>query len=400
MKSSSPFYNFSTFSSVAVDRKGTCCEKYDLTVENSGIADIIPLSIADMDFPCMPEITEAFENRLNSQNYGYSYRDQGFYSSVKNRMQRRYGWNIGESWIEFTPGVGSGVAFALLALTEPESAVLIQPPVYPVFQRLAVDNGRRVEVNPLHWDGARFIIDFDDLEKKLKKADILVLCNPHNPTGRVFSRKELETVGKLCLENGVFIISDEIHSDITQEAYHHIPIASVSPSLADITITLMSPGKSFNLCGLSTSIAIISNDELHKKFNEVARRFHLDQGNIFGTLALKTAYDHGDAWLRECNKYIADNAEYAAKFINQNIPGVCTYVPEGTFLMWVDFRGLGLEHASLKKFLLHKARIELSDGMRYGFQGEGFMRINIGTSREILTEALTRLENAARELTC
>jgi len=393
MKSSSPFNNISTFSSHAVDRLETFSEKYDLISP-----DIIPLSVADMDFPCMKEITEEFNERILIPNYGYSFRGRDFYSSVKNRIERLYNWKIEESWIEFTPGVGAGVAFSILSLSSPGSIVLTQPPVYPVFKRLALNNGRNVVENPMYRDGSRFVIDFDDLEKKLKNAGLLILCNPHNPTGRVFTREELERLGRLCLDNNVFIVSDEIHSDIVQETYHHTPIASVSREIAEITITLMSPGKSFNLCGLSTSFAIIPDSSLKEKFQAEANKLHIDQGNIFGVIGLQTAYDKGDEWLKECNTYISNNAVFVTEYINLNIPLIKTYCPEGTFLMWLDFRHLGLNHNELQKFLIEKARIELSDGLRYGKEGEGFMRMNIGTNQNILETALERLRKSIDEI--
>ncbi len=379
------------------DRRNTDCEKYDRRQAIFGRKDVIPLWVADTDFEAAPFITQALEQRLRHPVLAYSFRNDRFFDAVIGWAKRRHGWTVERDWIDFSPGVVTGLVFAMQAFSESGDGVVIQPPVYPPFARMTRLNERQVLNNPLVWNGEKYVIDFDDLDRKLADAKIFLMSNPHNPTGRVFTRAELEQIGELCAKHDVFIISDEIHGDLVQRPYQHIPIASLSPEIARRTLTLFAPSKTFNIAGLSTSVAVTPDPAVRRRFRETLKRFHLDQGNIFGTVALEAAYTHGDQWLDQLNAYIGQNARFVLDFLQTHLPSVKTFLPEGTFLIWLDFRAWGMPHDEVFRFLVDEAGLGLNDGKHFGEEGIGFMRLNIGTSRAVLRQALEQLLAACRK---
>lgn len=380
-------YNFDA----VICREGTSCEKYDNREHIFGRADVIPMWIADTDFAVPPFINQAIVARTNHPLYGYSFRCEKFFNAIVDWTERRHGWKVEREWIDFTPGVVAGFVFAIRALTAQGDGVVIQPPVYPPFARMINANGRKLISNPLVYNDGRYEIDFDDLDRKLEGAKALLFCNPHNPTGRVFSRQELEEVGRLCMKHNVYIISDEIHCDIVQKPYHHTHIASLSQELAERTVTLSAPSKTFNVPGLSTSFAITPDDDVRRLLREEMDRLHVDQGNAFGATALIAAFTQGDEWLDQMVDYVGENMDYVVDYLRKNIPSITCRKSEATFLLWLDFSKWGLEHSRLMELLVNEGHLGFNDGELFGTEGRCFMRMSIGTSREVLKKAMQQL---------
>ena len=383
-------YNFDAI----ISREGTDCYKYDGREHVFGRADVIPVWVADMDFAVMPEITEAMRRRLEHPIYGYTFRPEGFFDSVVQWVKRRNGWNIRREWIDFTPGVVPGFAFGIRAFTKEGEGVLIQPPVYHPFAGVTRDNGRTVVDNPLKEVDGRYEIDFADLDRKLSGAKVFLMCNPHNPTGRVFTKGELMEIGKLCVKHDVVILADEIHSDIIQPPHKHIHIASLSEEFAARTVTYIAPSKTFNLAALSTAVSITSNKELFQRLHREYDTLHIGGGNVFGNIALETAYTHGDRWLDQMNAYIGGNMDYVIRFLGEKIPSVKCVKPEGTYMMWLDFRAWNKPHKEIVRFLIDRAGLGFNEGSMFGAGGEGFMRMNVATQRATVERAMNQLYEA------
>ena len=388
-------YDFDTY----IDRIGTDCEKYEDMKSVFGTDQVIPLWIADMDFATADFIVEAMERRMKHPIFGYTFRPQCYFDAIRGWVYRHSGWDIDTSWIAFSPGVVAGVTFGMLSCTKEGDGVVIQPPVYHPFGNTIRYNHRTVLNNPLIQAPAtgEYRIDFDDLDQKLAQAKAFILCNPHNPTGRVFTREELLKIGELCKKHDVTIISDEIHCDFIFQPHEHIHIASLTEDLANRTITLIAPSKSFNVAGFSTAAAIIPNPERHAAYQAEVDKIHIENGNIFGSVALKTAYEQGDEWMRQLLEYLQGNVDFVYDFMTANIPSVHCYKPEATFLMWLDFRKWGMTQEELNRFLVQEAGLGLGDGSVYGIEGTGFQRLNIGTPRSVLQRAMNQLLEAVRK---
>jgi cystathionine beta-lyase len=339
-------------------------------------------------------VVEAIRKRAEHPVYGYTFRGPEFERAVRGWVARRNGWTIAPEWIGFTPGVVAGFSIAIQGLTAPGDGILIQPPVYPPFAGMIHQNGRRVVNNPLVWDGAKYTIDFADFEEKIAKAKAFLLCNPHNPTGRVFTPEELRRIGELCVKHDTCIISDEIHSDLILKPYRHTHIASLSEEIARRTITFIAPSKTFNVAGLASSVSLIPDDSLRRRFTRQVELVGASHGNIFGHAALVAAYEQGDEWLDALMEQLSRNARYVVDFLHKNIPSVEAYVPEATFLMWIDFRLWGLNQDELCRKLVDVG-LGLNNGSDFGPEGVGFMRLNIATSMEVLQEAMRRLATVA-----
>lgn len=384
-------YNFNE----EINRRGTNCEKFDHCKTTFGQQDIIPLWIADTDLKTPDFVIEALHKRLEHPIFGYTFRSESYYRSVQQWVKRRNNWDIDMQYIGFSPGIVCGLALSIQAFSGENDGVVIQPPVYPPFATTILANGRTLINNPLIRNGAGdYRIDFDDLDRKLNGAKIFVLCNPHNPTGRMFTKDELLRMGELCIKHNVIIVSDEIHSDLTLNNRRHIHIASLSPELAKRTITFIAPSKSFNMAGLSTSVVIIPDPERRKCYMEHFDRIHIDQGNIFGTVALEAAYTHGDEWLDQLMEHVGGNMDFVIGFLAEHLPSVKAYKPESTFLMWLDFGQWGMAQCDLEKFLICKAGLVMNNGKDFGEEGEGFMRLNVGTTRCVLEKAMRQLKFA------
>lgn len=377
-----------------IDRTGSNCEKYDNLKEVFGRDDIIPLWVADTDFRTPDFIMNAIRERASHPVLGYSFRCNYYNDSIRSWLWRRNGWAVDNEWLDFCPGVICGVYYGISSLTSEGDGILIQPPVYPPFARVIGACGRRVVTNPLRLESGGWSVDFDDLARKLPQVKALVLCNPHNPTGKVFTRAELETIGRMCLEHGVAIISDEIHSDLIMSGHRHIHIASLSDDLAANTYTFISPSKTFNMAGLSTAVAVIPSARHRQSYIAGAERIHVSQGNIFGAVALRAAYNNGDEWLDKLRLYIEGNIDYVVARLAGTMPQIKCVKPQGTYLMWLDCRGMGLSHDELVDFFVNKARLGLNSGLDYGREGRLFMRMNVGCPRQTLVEALDRLQEA------
>ncbi len=381
----------------AVDRQGSSCYKWDKRTELFGRQDVIPMWVADMDFEVAPCITRAIKNRAESAVYGYDFRGERFFGAVRDWLSRRGGWQTETEWMLYTPGVVAGLVFSQRAFSKKEDRVVIQPPVYPPFAGTVRENARTLVTNPLVVRDGRYEIDFDDLDSKLRDAKLFILCNPHNPAGRVFTRVELEGIASLCIKHDVTIVADEIHSDLVFDGHRHIHMASLSPEVAERTVTLLAPSKTFNIAGLCTSVAIIPNRKLRERFNAVMAATHTIEGNSFGNVALIAAYDEGEEWLDEVNRYLYGNYELVRDHLSREIPSIRTFPLEGTYLMWLDFSAWGMDGDGLQDFLINKAGLGLNDGRTFGREGFNHARMNLATRRSLVRQAVEQLTRACRE---
>jgi len=330
-------YDFDT----VIDRSNTSCEKWDGLEERFGKPDLHAMWVADMDFKAPPELIDVLEHRVQHGIFGYTGRFDPYYRSVIDWVKRRHGWEIRKEWIAFSPGVVPALSMALLAFTQPGDKVVIQPPVYYPFFNVIGGRGRTILENPLVFENGRFSMDLDDLERKLDPSvKVIFLCSPHNPVGRVWARDELERLGRICVENDILIVSDEIHSDIIFSGSRHIPMASISEEIARRTLTCISPSKTFNIAGLSTSAVIIPDPGVRANYQRVVDFLHIDSGNVFGTLALEACYNLGEPWLEELLEYLEGNLDFTEDFLAKNLPGISLVRPEGTYIPLLDCRSL------------------------------------------------------------
>ncbi len=378
-----------------INRKGTSSLKWDLTEERYGAKDLLPMWVADMDFPSPPEVTDALIERAKHPVYGYTGVDSDVYTAVMDWMKNKHDYTIKKEWITFSPGVVSGFTSAILALSEPGDKILIQTPVYTPFFDSIKKNDRVVVENPLRYQDGRMRIDFDDLENRLKDGiKLLLLCSPHNPGGMVWRKEELERVGELCIRYGVLILSDEIHADLCLPGHIHYPIASLSKDIADITVTFIAPSKTFNVAGIQASIILTQNKEIRTKISELQHQIGFHGLNLFALEAIKASYRHGYEWLEELTAYLQGHVETVKTFIETELPHIKMYEPEASYLVWLDCSSLGLTDSELQKRLIEKGKIAISPGVMYGSGGEGFIRLNIGCTSDVLKEGLHRLKAA------
>ncbi|GAA0090906.1 cystathionine beta-lyase [Paraclostridium bifermentans] len=375
-----------------VNRLGTNAVKYDKYKENfnTNEDDIIPMWIADMDFKTCDEITKALQNKLSTGNLGYD-TVNGYYESVVKWMRDRHNVEINVEDVVYTPGVVTAINFLLKILIKENDKVLVQSPVYHSFFRVLNENKCDVVQSELFIKNNRYEIDFDEFENKISTGvKVLILCNPHNPIGRVWTKEELEKIVEICESYKVFIISDEIHSDLVFKGYKHTSLTTVAPYYKDNIVTLTAPSKTFNLAGLYVSNAIITDEKLRNRYKELFST----TPNVLGAEALIAAYNKGETWLEELLEYIENNYNYVLNFVNENIPKIKVIKQEGTFLTWLDCRELGLSDDELERFFLEEAKLALSNGTAFGKGGSGFMRMNIGCPISTVKEALDRLKNA------
>jgi len=382
-----------------VNRENTGCRKWDGRKTVFGTDDVLPMWIADMDFQSPPAVIEALKKCAAHGVYGYPLHSETYYSAIMNWMEQRYGCPIEREWILDTPGVVPAINLAIQAFTRPCDKIIIQPPVYPPFYSTIVKNRRQVVENPLVVENGRYVMDFRDLEKKMQLGiKMLILASPHNPVGRIWTKDELQTLANLCLRHNVLILSDEIHGDFIFKGHRYIPMRSLSPEIARSTITCIAPSKSFNIAGLKTAVTIISNRKLRELFHDALEAIHIADGNIFGIAALEAAYRYGGEWLDDLQNYLEENSNFLTQFIKNNIPGIRMIKPEGTYLAWLDCQELGLTQPELRDFFVQKAKVGLNDGLAFGRQGEGFMRLNFGCPRETLRDGLERIEKAVKNM--
>ena len=377
-----------------IDRTNTNCIKYDIRKSFFGNADVIPMWVADMDFKTPDFIVEAIKKRAEHEVFGYTFRPNSYSESIVNWLKRRHNWEIKPEWISFSPGVVAGLTLAIEAFSKPGNEVIIQPPVYFPFFDSVKGTGRELIENPLQLKDGRYYFDFDDLRKKITpETRLLLLSNPQNPGGMAWNENELMELAQICLENKVLIISDEIHSDLILEGYHHTPLAGISEEIAQNCVVCMAPSKTFNTAGLTTSFLVIPNKRHFVAYERVMRLPHLHMGNIFGSVALEAAYTHGDEWLAQLLKYLQDNYSVLEKFFKENLPEVKVMKPEATYLIWIDFSAYGLSDELLNQKLID-AGVGLNRGVVFGKQGSGYMRMNIGCPRSVLMQALILIQKA------
>jgi cystathionine beta-lyase len=384
-------YNFDEI----IERNGTNSLKYDGKKRYFGTDDIMPLWVADMDFRTPDFIMDAIRHRCEHEILGYNLKTENFYQSFSKWVLEHFKWSITKESIFFTPGVVSALNFGVLGCTKPGDKVIIQSPVYAPFFTCVIDHGRELAINPLKLVNGKYQMDLEHFESLIdSRTKLFILCSPHNPVGRVWTREELQAVGAICLKHNLTIISDEIHSDLVFKPHKHQPIAQLSDELAQITITSMAPSKTFNIAGLSSSAVVISNPDLQKKFLHLPNSCHLGSGNIFGLTAFEAAYTNGNDWLNQMLSYLKGNIEFTQQFLQTYIPKIKLIEPEGTYLLWLDFREYGLSDTQIRQILLTKAKVGLNHGPDFGTGGEGFQRINIGCPRQTLKEALEKIKNA------
>jgi len=388
-------YNFDEI----IDRSGTGAIKYDLRREVFGTDDVIPMWVADMDFRTPGFILEAIRQRTDHEILGYTKRSEGFFQSIIDWFKGRQNWDIDRSWIVFCPGIVPALSLAIRAFTSPGDKVIIQPPVYHPFSTVITGNQRVIVNNPLKLIDGRYYMDLRNLEKQLdEKVKLMLISNPHNPVGRIWTTDELSELASICLEHNITIISDEIHSDIIMHGKKYVPLAAISPACSEITATCIAPSKTFNIAGLSTSAVVISSKDRRDLFSREIETGHLWLGNIFGNIALEAAYKNGDEWVDQLNRYIFENFEFLDSYLKQYIPEIKLILPDATYLAWLDMRQLNLDDGELREFMIHKAGIGCNSGISFGVGGEGFMRMNIGCPRKVLEKALDQLNKAVNNL--
>ncbi|MDO4302364.1 MAG: MalY/PatB family protein [Bacillota bacterium] len=384
-----------------IDRRNTSCLKYDFAEKRGMPKDILPLWVADMDFQISSYIQDAVTKQAIHGIYGYNDAAESYFEAVSGWMKERHDWEVRPQWLVKTPGVVFALAMAVKAFTNAGDGVLIQKPVYYPFGEVILDNKRKLVDNTLilGQDG-RYHMDVQDFEEKIVRENVKLffLCNPHNPVGRVWSRQELETIGDICRKHQVIVVSDEIHSDFVWQGRHQV-FAALKEEYRDMTITCTAPSKTFNIAGLQVSNIFIPNAGLRHRFKKQVAACGYSQLNGVGLLACEAAYRDGKEWYQGVSRYIKSNIDYLQEYLLKNIPEVKMTAPEGTYLVWLDFRGLGLNSGELENLVIEKAGLWLDDGTMFGESGKGFQRINAACPRSILDQALLQLEYAVHEHT-
>lgn len=390
-------YNFNE----RIDRSENHSAKWAEMEMKFGRSDLIPMWVADMDIKAAPEIVESMKKKVEQEIFGYVYRPDSYYKTATEWLKKRFGYEISPSSLIHSPGVVPSMSILVKMLTKNSDKILIQTPVYPPFASAVKDNGRELVENPLVKDEkGYYTIDFEDLEKKLSLGEVklFILCNPHNPVGRVWKKEELLKMGELCKKYNVRILADEIWRDLIMPGYKHTPMASLSKDIEDITITLFSPTKSFNLAGLQASFATFPRAEERKEFDNILGQMDVKRNNPFSLVAFETAYEKCEDWLEELILHIDGNMQYVVDFINERLPEIKVVKPEGTYLMWLDFNGTKIPQDKIQEFLINEAKVAMNDGGSFGSNGKGFARMNVACPRYMVEEAMERIEKALKNL--
>lgn len=389
-----------------VDRRGTNCLKYDFAVERGALKPgedsngLLPLWIADMDFRTSSFVQDALIRSVEHGIFGYTEPKAEYFKALQNFYRRRHNFEFDPRWVIKTPGVMIVLALAIKAFTKVGDAVLIQQPVYMHFPDVILQNDRKLVSNDLvYGEDGRYHIDFEDFERKIVENNVklFLLCSPHNPVCRVWTREELLRVGEICLKHNVFVVADEIHNDFVFEGTHTV-FASLGEKFADNSITVTSPTKTFNLAGLQIAHAFIKNPEVRKAIRKEIDGIGYSQVTIPGLVAAQAAYEHGEEWLEALKKYLKGNIDFVDKFVKENLPGVKLVPMEATYLAWLDFKGTGLSTTQVDDLIRNKARLWLNSGTLFGKTGECFQRVNLACPRSILEEALNRIKKALEAL--
>jgi cystathionine beta-lyase len=383
-----------------IDRKNTGSIKYDFALRLGYPEDVLPLWVADMDFRSPQCVIDALAERSRYGVFGYSDLGDDYVQVLQKWFLDRFGWELSPDWLVKTPGVVYAAATAIRAFTKEGDAVLIQEPVYYPFREITLANDRKLVVNELVYDGSSYSIDYEDFEKKISENDVklFILCSPHNPVGRVWSKDELLRLGDICHRHHVIVVSDEIHADFVYPGYTHTVFSGLRPEFADFTVTCTAPTKTFNLAALQISNIFIPNPSLRHVFRKDIEKSGYSQLSIMGMVACKAAYTGGHAWLEELNAYLTENLAFLRTFLRDKLPQVKLVEPEGTYLVWLDMKALNLDEAALENLMIHKAKLWLDGGTMFGQSGSGFQRINIACPRATLQKALLQLESAVQSL--
>ena len=383
-----------------IPRENTNSSKYDFAEKRGMPKDILPMWVADMDFKVPQAVSDKLIELGKHGIYGYSEPGDSYFNAVANWMRNYHNWSIKEEWLVKTPGIVFALAMAIRALTKEGEAILIQQPVYYPFSEMILSNNRKLISNNLTYKEDRYTINFEDFECKVieNNVKLFILCNPHNPVGRVWTKEELMRLGDICLKHQVIVVSDEIHQDFIYQGYKHEVFMNLKKEYEDITITCTSPSKTFNLAGLQISNIFIPNLEIRKKIKEEIIRVGYSQLNIAGIVTCEAAYSQGREWLESLNEYLTDNLNYLREFLINRIPQIKLVEPEGTYLAWIDFNQLNLSEEERKELIVNKANLWLDSGTMFGESGKGFERINIACPRSILQKALYQLEISIKTL--
>lgn len=395
-------YNFDKI----INRKGTNCLKYDFAVERGKPAEVLPLWVADMDFQVSEEITKSLHAAVEHGIYGYTQPKDPYYNAIMNWMKKNHQWETKREWIVKTPGVVFALGAAVKAFTKPGDAVLIQNPVYYPFTNIIRDNDRRVIDNTLVYEKrvtegkSQYSIDYEDFERKIVQENIklFILCNPHNPVGRVWTREELQYLGEICLRHHVIVVSDEIHNDFVYPGFEHTVFANVDPRFAEFTVTCTAPSKTFNLAGLQISNIFIPNETLREAFQKEIDKTGYDEPNALGAVACEAAYRGGQEWLDQLRAYLLENLNFLRAYLQEKIPQIHLVEPEGTYLVWLDCSELGISGKELDQFIVEKAGLWLDGGAMFGPSGADFQRVNIACPRATMELALDKLKAAVDNL--
>ena len=382
-----------------IERRGSGAIKYDGLKQWYGDSELLPMWVADMDFATPDFIIDALKQRLDHPIFGYTIEPERYRPSIVEWLYNRHGWKIESGWISFIPGIVKGIGMAISALLQPGDKIIIQPPVYHPFRMVAEHNGCEVVENPLKQEAdGSYTMDLEHLDSIAAGCKMLILANPHNPVGILWSKETLIRLAEICSKHNIIVISDEIHSDMALWGGKHTPFASVSDKAAQCSITFGAPSKTFNIAGIVASYAVVPNNELRERFYGWMEGNELNQPNIFATIATIAAFDNGEQWRQEMIKYIEGNIEFVEQFCCQYIPQIKPIRPQASYLVWLDCRGLNLNHEQIIELFTKRAKLALNDGAMFGSEGSCFMRLNVGTTRAVLTTALEQLKSAVEQL--
>jgi cysteine-S-conjugate beta-lyase len=390
-------YNFDEL----IDRNNSDSLKWDGIEERLGIVekDLLPMWVADMDFKAPQVVIDAILDKAQHGIFGYSGNFNSYYDSVAEWMKKRHGWTIKKEWIVFSSTIVSALSRIVRTYTKPGDKIIVQTPVFSPFYETINNNGRQVVKNPLKYNGETYQMDFDDLKKKIdNRVRMIILCSPHNPVGRVWTRKELIKLADICIKNNILLVSDEIHKDLVYKGHSHTVLASISEEIANNSIICTSPHKTFNIAGLEISNIIIPNDKLRNEYKAALEQDGINKPSLLGMIALRAAYQGGEGWLDSLLGYCQENVKYLTEFIDTNIPGLKVVRPEGTFLVWIDCKKLNVKPKDLERQILDIGKLVVNQGYTFGEDGSGFIRLNIACPRTTLEEALKRLERAIKSL--
>lgn len=384
-------YNFDEI----IERKGTSCVKHDMMSRDFGGEDFLPMWVADMDFRTPPFIMDAVRERCNHDILGYTYADRKYYEAIMWWMERHYNIKTEKKEIHYIPGIVAGIAFAIQVFTNIGDKILVTVPVYPPFINLPKAGGRKVVTTPLFIKNDKFNINFKILNERIKGCKMMILSNPHNPGGTIWTHEELDKIANICHKNNCLLISDEIHADLTLFGHKHNSFSTISDIAKNISITFLAPSKTFNIPGLSSSIAYIPNEDLRKKYFKYIDGYELANGNLFAYIGVKAAYTQkGEEWLEQLKKYLEGNVKYMKDFFDKNMPLVRYVAPDASYLAWINLKQYGIAHEDMFERLLDIGKIALNDGTNFGLSNnafKGFFRLNLGCPKIILEDALDRL---------